>query len=147
MRHGYCTVFRRNGKPRLQLVAGPQDNGGGWAEADEPKRIESGIWIVVKLPTSVPEGHFKEERSFRMVTPDLDGISLREADTGLLAIQDFYLQCKKDQERESDGDLSEADGRYIALDFYGNHREEALVVGGWRADVTVAPQALGRPDD
>lgn len=133
-RHGgVANPGKTLGRPIALLESGEDD---GWSEARLPP--QSGVWIVVKLPTSVEEGDWRR----RGYTPAGYSTWMREADTGLEAIQQVY----KDQFDRLDKDKREkADGRYVALDFYGGHRVEALVTGDWKVDIALAPEALGPP--
>ena len=120
----------------LQLPSGEQDD--GWEARPKPPG-ESGIWIVVKLNVTTPEGEWTREPR-RSVLRGAHKTWLGEADSGIKAIQDFYLQ---ELDKCEDDDRTKADGRYVALDFYGGERVEALVTGDWKVDMAIAPKALG----
>lgn len=89
----------------------------------------SGIWIVVKLNSSTPEGmlgrYYPKQMEAHVV----------ESTTGLQAILDHYEHWVRSEEPKK---RSEQDGRYVALDFFTGHRAEALVEAEWRANVDVA---------
>lgn len=104
-------------------------------EATAQEISASGIWIVVKMPDDTPEGSIYLNR-YREKPWDsivLDGRS------GLEAIQKWYSQQIADLgPKSTEDDREEANGRYVAIDFFTGHRAEALVESEWRANVEVA---------
>jgi hypothetical protein len=90
------------------------------------------VWLVVKMPPRTDEGD--HARRFEVVI-------LEDETDGLRAIQKDYTRRLEDL--GDDDDRSDADGRYVALDFYTGARVEAKVYGEWRAQVDVAKPALG----
>lgn len=133
-------LFGRNGKepgtalvPSARLESRAKDD--GWGDAAEARAADSGVWVVIRLDSQVKEGQWTENRySSRGV---VKASMLTPADDGIDAIKKLY-------DRDYNvTDESQADGRYIALDFYGGERVEALVTGEWRVKIDVAPPALG----
>lgn len=90
----------------------------------------SGIWVVIKFSDALEAGQFEEDfRSAQIV----------KARSGEDAIKAVY---GADMTQHGDNanllKAKQEDGRYVALDFYTGHRVEALVRGGWQAELEVA---------
>lgn len=96
------------------------------------KRAEvamSGIWIVIKMPAETAEGSVAAKYKSRV----------RNAKSGLEAIKDWYSeQIAELTPQSTEADREEANGRYVAIDFFTGLRSEALVESDWRANVLVA---------
>lgn len=120
----------------LQLSSGRSENGNG--DKYEKYRgtplmtaiAPSGVWVVIKFSDALEAGGF--DKDFRKAV-------IVKARSGEDAIRGVYTaDLKAHGER---ADLLKAkgeDGRYVALDFYTGHRVEALVRGGWNAELEVA---------
>jgi hypothetical protein len=122
-----------------QLESGePAAEEGGWGPDARTTRAPSGIWLVVVLDKSVPEGEWKPSRAYR--SSKVQHTWLGKADSGMEAIAAVYGSRVK---FVGEGAEEEADARYVALDFYGGERVEAFVNGEWVVNVKVAPQAIG----
>lgn len=119
--------------PGTDLIVQRPFGDDGW-EDHEAKPVQSGVWLVVKMPKSVKEGGYR--------AGECDKHTLIEGDEGIDAIKDLYNSIF---DRLDGKDRDEADGRYVAIDFYGGERVEALVIGGWQVDVRLAPKPLGPP--
>lgn len=132
---------RKNGKPGTALVpyGEPQSRDDGWGA--EAKPIMSGVWIVLKLDKRTAEGEWSKDPKGYATHGSVTTSKLAEHDSGIDAIKAFY---EYELARAPDDNPEQADGRYVALDFYGGAREEALVTGGWHVDIHRAPPRLGR---
>lgn len=98
-------------------------------EAKASQIAISGVWIVVKMPADTAEGS---------VAAKYTSI-VRNARTGLEAIQGWYsAQIAKLDRDSTEADREEANGRYVAIDFFTGTRSEARVTSDWRANVELA---------
>lgn len=98
-------------------------------EARAAELALSGIWIVVKMPEDTEEGSVSRNYSSKVL----------DARSGLEAIKSWYTQqvaalTPDSTERERE----EANGRYVAIDFFTGIRCEAKVFSDWRAEVELA---------
>lgn len=127
--------FRRKkseepGRSLVPTVQSQSHDGGYASDGWQDARIigaNSGKWVVIRMSTLWREGDMgRIEKSMTC-----------EADDGIEAIKKLY-------DRDYDiNNENEANGRYVALDFYGGERTEALVTGEWRVKIDVAPERLG----
>jgi len=119
----------------LQLRSGPPNGDGDKYERYRGTPLmqaiaPSGIWVVIKFSDALAAGGVADDfRQARIV---------RER-TGERAIQAVYTaDLEKHGQRANLGSAKGEDGRYVALDFYTGHRVEALVRGGWQAELELA---------
>lgn len=127
-----------NGRQPIALLEAPGAND-GWRTEYEARPVQSGVWVVFALPSHVEQGKWRQNGYTK--TAAVEKMLVVEADSGVEAMHKLY-----DDLYDAD-DPKAADGRYVALDFYGGERVEALVTGEWRVDLLLAPPTLGRPED
>jgi hypothetical protein len=91
--------------------------------------MPSGVWVVIKFSDALEAGGVEDPRKAEII----------KAPSGEQAIQDVYTADVASHGSRADlVDAKNEDGRYVALDFYTGHRVEALVRGGWKAELEVA---------
>lgn len=106
-----------------------QDEFAAGEQARHTELAVSGIWIVVKMPAETEEGSVASTYRSKVLS----------ARTGLAAIQAWYTEQVAALTPDStERDREEANGRYVAIDFFTGIRSEARVTSDWRANVELA---------